>query len=67
MVPPLKHTQLCDRYCFIMTKRIQDNSVTHGLNAFKLFSLLDLLQSAHIIQRLLLEVLPHDFHLAVSL
>lgn len=25
-VPPLEHTQLCDRYYFIMTKRIQGNS-----------------------------------------
>lgn len=49
-VPPLKHTQLCDRYYFIMTKRIQDNSMTHGLNTFKLLPLLDLLQFTHIIQ-----------------
>lgn len=62
-----KHRQSCDRYYFNVSKRIQDSSMTHRLHTFKLLSLLDLLQFAHIIQRLLLEVHPHGFHLAVSL
>lgn len=65
--PLLKHRRPCNRHFFIVSKRIRDNSVTHGLDAFKLLSLLDLLQFAHIIQWLLLEVHPHGFHLAVGL
>lgn len=41
--------------------------VPHRLHTFKLLSLLDLLQFAHIVQWLLLKVLPHGFHLAVCL
>lgn len=41
--------------------------VTHRFHAFKLLSLLDLLQLAHIFKRFLLKVLPHGFHLAVCL
>lgn len=48
--PLLKHRRPCNRHYFIVSKRIRDNSVTHGLDAFKLLSLLDLLQFAHIIQ-----------------
>lgn len=41
--------------------------MAHRFDTFKLLPLLDLLQFAHIIQRFLLEVLPHGFHLAVGL
>lgn len=42
-------------------------SVTHRFHTLKLLSLLDLLQFAHVVQRLLLKVLPHYFHLRVCL
>lgn len=43
------------------------SSVTHRLHTLKLLPLLDLLQFAHIVQWLLLKVLPHGFHLDVCL
>lgn len=42
-------------------------SVTHRFHTLKLLSLLDLLQFTHVVQRLLLKVPPHDFHLRVCL
>ena len=40
---------------------------THRFNTLKLFPLLDLLQFAHIFQRLVLEVPSHRLHLVVRL